>query len=160
MSEPVRTDPVPLQEPWTAWTSNPQAVSHLFGEVVPDLTDVELAWFDVDKGATFTRVAVRLREWPVRAPRRWALQGHDEVELELSACAHAGISLRAGPGPHVVRFDFTPLVKVGPPGAFVEVTGPRLSLRFVGAYLHVAGLRGCRRGVHDAYGWLRDRGLK
>lgn len=150
----------PRSEPWPAHMENPKAVAHIFGDVVPDLTGVELAWLRVERGPKQARLAVRLREWPARAPGRWALEGFDQVELrfDLFARGNGDLSLRAGAGPHVVRVDFTPIHGAGKPNKVVEVTGPRFSLRLVADYLHVAGLRGCRRGVHETSAWLRDRG--
>ncbi|RZU30225.1 immunity protein 50 of polymorphic toxin system [Streptomyces sp. BK022] len=123
-------------EPWLTHLVNPQGLRAVYGAAPPPLTAVRLHRLDLrDEGPALT-FHLDL-PYPAEPPRKWAAQGFDTVQIELSFTGLSALTLH-GFGTEITA-DVT-LTAVGG-GVAVHVTAPEITLEAVARTVYLAALR-------------------
>lgn len=68
---------------WTSLVENPEGIASVFSGAVPPLSDVRIHSVALDRDGPQLRVRFDLREYPERAPKKWAAQRFNTVQVEL-----------------------------------------------------------------------------
>ncbi|MET8690180.1 Imm50 family immunity protein [Streptomyces sp. NPDC004732] len=143
---------------WTSLVRNPEGITSVYGGAVPPLTGVRIHSVVLDRDGPQLRVRFDLCEYPEAAPKKWAAQRFNTVQVELSFGGLDDVELRG--------------FSVDPVGDILLTGGARLSLEVMSADVQVrasaqsayisdlSAYADVPQGLEDRQGEQADRGAQ